>query len=159
MLGSKIVVASNPRGLFLEGTIDDTSMPGTAMQITPNTAFTGTEPHWEHYQPSADGDPRLSTILLPDDLQGQLYSTAYVANARCFLYCPLPGETMNILVLGAAGTGSADTWKIGDRLIPAHASGKFVRESTSSFQAWFASMEYDQMSADVDAWLWAMKQF
>lgn len=159
MLGTSIVVASNPRGLFLEGTIDDTSLPGTAMEMTPGAAFSGQEPHWRHYQPSADGDPRLCAILLPDMLQGQLYSTAYVAGARCFLYCPVAGEDMNVLVAPQAGTSSANAYTIGERLIPSHSSGEFIAEATSSFLAWFMVMEHVDIAADQTGWVWARKQF
>lgn len=159
MLGIEIVVASHPRGLFLEGTIDDTSLPGTAMQMTPGAAFSGNEPHWEHYQPSADGDPRLCAILLPDYLQGQLFSTAYAAGARGFLYCPLPGEQVNVCCAPQPGTGSADAYTIGERLIPQHTTGQFIVESTSSFQAWFMAMEHVDLTPDVAGWVWSMKQF
>lgn len=159
MLGSEIVLASNPRGIFIEGTIDDTSTPGTAMEITPGAAFAGNQPHWRHYQPTADGDPRLCAILLPDSDQGQLFSTAYVSGARCFLYCPLPGEQINVLVALQPGTGSANAYTIGERLIPQHTTGQFIVESTSSFQAWFKSMEHVDIAADVIGWVWSIKEF
>lgn len=159
MLGNEIVVAApEPRGIFLEGTIDDTSLPGTAMQITPAATFVGGEPHWQHYQPSADADPRLAAILLNDALQGQIYSTAYVVGARCFLYCPLPGEYINIAIAGQQGTGNANVFTIGERFIPNHSTGLFSVTTTSSQIAWFMAMEAYTPPADQTAWLWTQKQ-
>ncbi len=158
MKGTEIVVASHPRGVFLEGTIDDTSLPGTAMEITPGATFTSNEPHWRHYQPAADGDPRLCVILRQDYLQGKLFSDAYIAGSRGFLYCPLPGEYMNVLAAPQVGTGSANAYTIGERLIPQHTTGEFIAEATSSFAAWFMSMEHVDITADQVGWVWAIKQ-
>ena len=177
MLGSEILLtAPQPRGVFLEGTLSDTNTiyPGAAMQVVsvslPNASnFQGGQPLWQRYAPSADGDPRLCAILLPDWGQGQLFSTAYVNGARVFLYCPLAGEYMNILVPPQAGTGSANAYDVGMRLIPDHSvvsagsytnvGGGFITTATSSVMAWFMAMEHYDAPVDAPGWLWAQKQF
>ena len=160
MNGSEIVVtAPKPRGVFVEGTINDTSYPGTAMQIVSGQTFLGGEPYWQHYAPSADADPRLCAILLADTEQGQLYSTAYAVGARCQVYCPLAGEYVNVIVAPQQGSSSANAYTIGERLVPQHTTGQFIIESTSSIQAWFMSMEHYDAPADLIGWLWCQKQF
>lgn len=175
MLGSSIVLtAPQPRGVFLEGTISDTSAtlyPGAAAEIVAvalpgNTNFVGGEPLWERYGKAAgmaDADPRLCAILY-ENQQGGIFSTPYNNGDRCFLYCPLAGEYMNILVAPQAGTSSANAYSVGERLIPkstivSSTGGAFVIESTSSVQAWFMSMEHYDAPADAVGWLWAQRQF
>src|SRR5580698_1588931 len=106
MRGSQICLESNPRGKFLEGIINagNTPYPGTAMQIVPASAETSGDFNWEVYQPGADNDPLLIAILLEDRFSGGIYSTQYAALTRCFLYVPLPGDYMNILVQPDSGT-------------------------------------------------------
>jgi|SRR6185312_4499759 len=169
MKGSEILLtAAQPRGVFLEGLLaaNQTPYPGSAMMIVAGAALVNGEPTWTPYAPSADGDPRLAAILLPDSLQGQLYSTAYAspgasAGGRVFLYCPLAGEYMNIAVAPQVGTGSANAYTIGERMIPSHstAPGQFIQTSTSSVQAWFMSMEHYDATADAVGWLFSQKQF
>jgi len=175
MKGSEILLtAPQPRGVFLEGTMaaNIAPFPGTAMQIAANTAFIGGEPVHTVYAPSADGDPRLCMILLPDVFQGQLFSTAYPSQAtpvnRSRCYCPLAGEYMNVCVAPGAGTGSANAHFIGDRLIPSHAAvtvggttstpGVFINTSTSSVRAWFQSMEHYDAPVDGLGWLFTQYQ-
>ena len=66
----------------------------------------------------------LVAILLPDGLRGQIATTAYVAGERCFMYCPVAGEEMNVLLQDVAGT--ADDFVVGDRLIVDDSTGKFL---------------------------------
>jgi hypothetical protein len=152
--GNSIILTSNPKGVFLEGIIDDTSKPGTMMEITPTTGPTGGRPHFRHYQPSADGDPRMVAVLLEDDLQGFPATTAYVAGSRCRIYVPLPGEEMNVLVRDIAGTG--DTHTIGDRFEPGHADGKLIVQSTSANVGTFTAME-TVPAPTADMLLWCMR--
>lgn len=158
MKGSVILLEANPRGKFQEGIIDDTSKPGTAMQLTLGGANSNGRAHYEHYQPSADGDPRATCILLEDRMQGSNPFTAYVAGTRCFLYFPLPGEEINVLVRGQVGTGSANAFTVGERLIAGHTDGKFIQEATSATAAMFSVMEHIDEVPDADTLVWCRKE-
>lgn len=156
MQGSKIIVASEPRGTFLEGVVSGTPYPGTVMQLQAGTAPVGGRFTWEAYNPSADGDPRLWAVLIEDDLEGFAFSTAYVSGNRCKLYCPIPGEHMNMLVAGQVGTGSANAFTIAERFIAQHGTGLLIKESTSATQAPFISLEHIDLPADQQGWVWCM---
>jgi hypothetical protein len=67
--------------------------------------------------------------LLPDQLQGKGATDAYVLGTRCFLYCPISGEEMNLVLGEIAGTGN--TFAIGDRFIIDAENGILVPESGS----------------------------
>ena len=156
---------NNPNGRFLEGILSDTSPLGVAMEVDPNFAPTADgKHHWRHYQPSADDDPRLMAILVPgfpSSLQGTppIFpgpQVAGVAGTRCFLYCPLPGDEMNINVEGEVGTGSANAFTVGERLQPVHTSGKFKKEATSSALGPFVVLEHIDEVPDTDTLVWCM---
>src|SRR5580692_3791765 len=115
MRGSIVGPLNFPIGRFLEGIIDDTSYPGTHMEVVPGSAEVGGRLHYRHYQPGADGDPKIVIILLEDEGQGSILSKAYVAGTRCKLYAPLPGEEMNVLMAPNTGTGSLSTAAVGSR--------------------------------------------
>jgi hypothetical protein len=137
--GKGIVVASNPRGIFLEGIISGTPKPGTMMQVQAGTDPVAGRFTYEVYNPSADGDPRPVIVLLPDANQGGLETAAYVSGTRGFLYVPFTGEEINMLVKDLVGTG--DTHAIGDRLKGEHGSGKLIAEATSANNAPFTLLE------------------
>ena len=67
---------------------------------------------------------RSVIVLLPDALQGALYSTAYVSGARGFLYVPRPGEELNMRVADISGT--ADDHAIGDLLMIDNGTGLLI---------------------------------
>lgn len=114
MRGSKILLQANPKGTFLEGTMGDTSKPGTIMQVKASTADVGGRPTYVAAAPGTDGYGVQSAVLLEDDMQGFLSDTSYVSGRRCRLYVPIPGEEMNVRVGEVAGTGN--TYAVGDRL-------------------------------------------
>jgi hypothetical protein len=139
-IGSGIIVSAEPRGIYLEGIIGDTSKPGTMMQLQATVMTQGVgEFTWVCYAPGTSGDPRLVAILLADELQGGDVATAYVSGKKCFLYCPLAGEILNILLKDIAGTG--DTHTIGDRVYAETGSGKFLVQSTSANISQFTLLE------------------
>ena len=159
MRGSKILVSSNPKGVFLEGTVVGTPLPGSWGMVQAGTPAVNGRHTWVPYAPTADGDPRLVAIFLEDDLQGLTASQPYVSGTRCLLYCPLGGEELNVLTLGEPGTGSANAFFVGTRLIGAHLSGKFVVTATSSLYAPFVVLEHiDQTPPNTDTLVWAMYQ-
>jgi len=118
--GNEIIVSGNPKGVFLEGTVDGTPKPGTVMQINAATEPVGGRHDWTAFNATADGDRRLVAVLLPDSLQGKDASAAYVDGDRCFLYVPSAGEEINIL---ADDTGTP-AFAIGGLLIVDDGTGK-----------------------------------
>jgi hypothetical protein len=134
--GSLIIDRAKARGIFDEGTITDTSKPGTVMEIVPGSAFIGGRPQWRASS-AADGTKRGIVVLLEDGLQGKLATDAYVANTRCFLYWPQPGEELNMLVTAGAGTGTSNDVDQGD-FLGVGSTGKLKPDSsyaTRPFQA------------------------
>ncbi len=123
--GNNIIVTAQPRGVRIEGyKIAGTPKPGVAMQIDVSEAEVGGRFAWEVFDQDFDAQQSLIAILLHDDLRGQISTTAYVAGERCFMYCPLPGEEMNILLQDVAGT--TDDHAVGERLIVDDGTGKFL---------------------------------
>lgn len=127
--GNEIIVSGNPKGVFLEGTVNGTPKPGTIMQINAAVEPVGGRPDWTAFNADADGDQRLIAVLLPDSLQGKDATTAYVDNDRCFLYVPAPGEELNVLVANISGT--ADSFAIGDLLMVNDGDGKMIATTGS----------------------------
>ena len=120
--GTEIIVSAEPRGRFLEGTISGTPKPGTVMEISA-VATDGTKT-FRVYQPGTDGEQRPIFVLLPDRLQGRLHTTAYANGERGFLYCPVPGEELNMLVANLAGT--TDDHSVGEVLMVNTGDGLLV---------------------------------
>lgn len=137
--GNAIVVENNPKGVFLEGTMDGTPKPGTMMELKPATVAVGGKWTYRVYQPGTDGERRLVAILLEDSLQGKLATDAYVTGTRCFMYCPAMGEEMNVLKGDVAGTG--DDLAIGDMLIADTGTGKFIKTTGSPESEPFECLE------------------
>lgn len=138
--GNEIIVTAVPRGVFLEGIVSGTPKPGTVMQVKAATEPVEGAYTWEVYNPDADGNQRLIAVLLPDQLQGKLATDAYVDGDRCFLYCPIPGEELNMLV-AAAGTGTGDSQAIGDLLIVNDGDGLLIATTGSPESEPFMVME------------------
>ncbi len=164
---SGIIVSAEPRGVFLEGVAGDTSKPGTKMIIKYNTAFVGGRPTWVSYgtgssqQAAADNDPRGCFIMIEDSLNGYGPTQAPVVGQRIRLYAPLPGEEMNILVEGEAGTASANAFFIGTRFGVRAATGLYYPlavTGVSSTAADFVCQEHIDETPNVATLVWAMKQ-
>ncbi len=114
-------------GNKLEGIIGDTSLPGTIMQVKAATGLNAFEPTWIAAAVGKDGDQVLGAVLEEDRYQGKTITDAYVSGTKCFLYCPLVGDFMNLLC-GEIG-GTANYFTIGDRLFIDAESGLLVPES------------------------------
>lgn len=136
--GNEIVVSADPKGTFLEGIVSGTPKPGTVMQMT-SAAAVGGRNTWTAYAPGTDGQQRLIAVLLNDTLQGTLATTAYVTGARCFLYCPIPGEELNMLKGDVSGTG--DDFAIGDLLMVDSGTGKVIATTGTPESNPFVCME------------------
>lgn len=122
--GNEIIISSNPRGQFLEGIVSGTPKPGTCMQVKAATEPEGGRFTWEVYNATADGDQRLIAVLLPNHAMGVMETTAYTTGTRCYMYCPVPGEELNMLVANIQGT--SDTFAIGDLFIVDDGTGKLI---------------------------------
>ena len=139
---STIVLAANPKGKFWEGTILDTSKPGTCLEIAAATNPAAGRHSFQHVQTGASGAQREVIILIEDDLQGFPVGTAYVAGTRCRAYTPAPGEEVNVLRKDVAGT--ADDQAIGDLLGIEGTTGKVIANSS------FLSVPFRAMEAITD---------
>lgn len=126
---NKIVLATEPQGVFLEGTIVGTPLPGTVMEIVPATEPVNGRFSWRVATPGADGARMPIVVLMADSPQGKTVSDAYVTGTRGFLYAPAMGETLNMLVADASGTG--DTHAIGDLFIVDNTTGKLIATTGS----------------------------
>jgi hypothetical protein len=110
MIGSKILRQSPPCGVKIEGVIIGTPLPGTLVTPVPNQGPTvGGRMNWQPLTPSADfsnfPQPGIF-VLTEDEMQGKTYKDAYVTGTRCFIYAPLVGEELNMLVT-QPGTGTS----------------------------------------------------
>lgn len=141
MKGNEIVVASNPRGMFVEGYVDGTPKPGTCMQIKAGVEPIGGRYTYEVYNKAADGARGQILVLCADQLQGKTADDAYVDGDRCFLYSPVMGEELNCLIGDVAGTGATSDFSIGDKLIVDDGTGKLVDASGSEESAPFELLE------------------
>lgn len=157
--GNEIIVSANPRGVFLEGVVSGTPLPGTIMQIK---AATAADAHtgrmtYEAYNRDADGDRPQGPImvLLPDQLQGRLRSTAYADGERCFLYCPLPGEELNVL-WSASGTGTGDSVAVGDLAIVNDGDGLLIDTTGSVESEPFVALEAVSDVTSAGTLVWSM---
>ncbi len=149
--GNRIIVSSDPKGVYLEGIVSGTPKPGTIMEIKYSvTTLTGGEWTWQAFQTDADGKPGLIAVLLEDRLQGKTTTDAYVAGTRCFLYCPVAGEDMNCLVQNLSGT--ADDHAFGERLMVDNSSGMLIANSSGTSVPFILLETITDPVADTLAW-------
>ena len=155
--GNEIIVSAEPAGRFIEGIVYGTPKPGTCMQIKAAVAPVNGRFQWAAYDPAADGDQRIVAVLLPDALQGKTADDAYVSLTRCFIYCPIAGEELNMLVTDV-DTGTADTFAIGDLLMIDDGTGKLVDTTGTPEMESFICLETnpDQTSTQTDMLVWCM---
>lgn len=144
--GNTIILSANPQGKFIEGVIADTSKPGTIMQIQAATEMSNGRPTFIAAAPGTDGKAVVHNVLLEDGLQGKTITDAYVSGTRCFVYVPLPGEELNVIV--GEGAGTANTFAIGDRF-EINATGGYLIPETGSPQqtSWICRETVTQKAA------------
>lgn len=121
---NKILLSAQPMGRFIEGIISGTPKPGTCMQIKASTEPVNGKHTWEVYNRAADGNRYLVAVLLEDSLQGKTVSDAYVSGTQGRLYCPVPGDELNMLLQDVSGTG--DSHAIGEQLIIDDGTGTLI---------------------------------
>jgi hypothetical protein len=155
--GNEIIVSAEPGGRFIEGIVYGTPKPGTCMQIKAAVEPVNGRFQWAPYDPAADGDQRIVAVLLPDALQGKTADDAYVSLTRCFLYCPIAGEELNMLVTDV-DTGTADTFAIGDLLMIDDGTGKLIDTTGTPEMESFICLETnpDSTSTQTDMLVWCM---
>lgn len=134
-----IVLSAAPAGRFLEGIVSGTPKPGTMMQIKAGTEPVGGRHTWEVFNGAADGERTLVAILTEARLYGRGPDEAYVNGDRCFLYCPIPGDELQVLLQNQSGT--ADAFAIGDKLIVDDGTGLFIATTGSPESEPFIVME------------------
>lgn len=125
--GRTILLTAHPQGRFLEGTIYGTPKPGTVMEIKA-PYYEGNEHQWQVFS-GGSGTRTLIAVLLEDKLQGKTVDDAYVSGTRGFLYCPIAGEEMNMLIADVAGTG--DTHLALETMIVQTATGLLIATTGS----------------------------
>lgn len=155
--GNTIVLTADPKGNFLEGVIaaGETPKPGTIMQIDPTVALKGGRHTWKIYNRDADGNRPVGplAILREDKYQGRVMTDAYAAGDRCFLYCPIAGDELNVLKLDVAGTG--DDFALGDLLIVDDGTGKVLLTTGSPESEPFVCLE-TVIDPTADQLVWVM---
>jgi hypothetical protein len=130
MHGTKILCEERPKGVFLEGYISSTPKPGTVMQVKAATEPVNNRFTWEAFNQAADGTLALIAVLLEKEHEGKTYDDAYADGDWGYLYCPVAGEQLNMLVANVSGT--ADTFAIGDRMMVDDTTGKLVADSSGA---------------------------
>lgn len=139
--GTEIVVTPGVerRGIQKEGIITGALKPGTALEVTPGTALSGTVFTYRAYAPGTDGERRPVIVLLPDRLQGALETDAYTTGRRGYIYFPAMGEELNMLKGDVSGT--ADDFAIGDMLMLDTGTGKVIASTGSPESEPFQCLE------------------
>lgn len=151
--GSKIIISSEPRGVFMEGIISGTPKPGTCVQIQSGTAPVGGRFTFEVAAPGTNGAAQGVFVLLEDDLQGILATTAYVSGTRCFVYAPIAGEDLNMLLDNPGGTGTANEDTISNRLAIESGSGKLIAGGSYTSRPFMLMENLDTaLSGDTLVW-------
>lgn len=150
--GTEIIVSTNPQGKFEECVVSGTPKPGTCMEIVPSTAPIGTRFTYRA-RSLADGAKGPVCVLLPDQLQGKLATDAYVNATRGFLYWPIAGEELNMLIRDQPGTGTANVENIGDLLAIDGATG-MLQAAGSAASAPFWLLEHGGVDETANYLRW-----
>jgi hypothetical protein len=130
MTTNEILLSNDPKGRFIEGIVYGTPKPGTCLEIKAGVDAICGRLTYQAYQPGTDGEQRLVLVLLPDQLQGKTPADAYVTGTRCFLYAPIPGEELNMLVM-AAGTGTGNAMAVGNVLTVNSGDGLLIATTST----------------------------
>jgi len=133
--GNDIIVTANPKGVFTEGYITGTPLPGTLVSLDVSEAKSNGRFTWQPFTPGT-GERALIAVLLADELKGKTATDAYVTGDRCFIYCPLPGEELNVLV-----QDSEDAIVVGDLLIAETATGLLLETTGTPESEPFVALE------------------
>lgn len=131
--GNMIIVTSNPRGVFEEGFVKtgETHQPGMIVQRDASVALIGGRHTYKIYSRDADGNMPAGSywVVLNDIMMGKLVSETIAAGERLFLYSPVAGEELNLLLLNISGT--ADDHALGEILMVDSGTGKLIATTGS----------------------------
>lgn len=130
--GNKIVINENPVGRRSEGVIVGALLPGICVQVNTTEPDAGNRFFWSPFDKSGSGAPGLVTVLDYDFPQGKLATDAYQTGKRGFLYFPVPGDQLNMLIHDQSGTGATSDFSIGDPLMIEDATGKLLDALTGT---------------------------
>lgn len=128
--GNRIIVIApdHPKGVFCEGYVatGETHKPGMIVQRDPTVALKAGRATYKLYNRDADGNHPAGAfwVVLEDLMQGKTVTDSYTAGTREFLYCPLQGEELNLLVANLSGT--ADDHTAGEILMVDDGTGMLV---------------------------------
>lgn len=153
---NQIIVSSEPAGKFQEGFVKsgETFYPGMIVQKDPSVVLRQGRHTYKIYNRDADGDNPAGPhwVVLPDYLRGGLVTDSFAAGERCFLYAPLPGDELNLLVKNIAGTG--DDHAVGEILMVDDDTGKLVATTGSPEREVCQLLEaITDPTADTLAWV------
>lgn len=142
---NKTVISAHPQGKFLEGKIYGTPKPGTCMSL--RSAFA--DGNWHEWEPFSytSGHRRLICVLTEDEDQGYTINDAYVSGTRGFLYCPIAGEELNMLIDDIAGT--ADDHTVGEQLMVQTGTGRLIVESSPEAEPFMLLQAITDPAADT----------
>jgi hypothetical protein len=131
--GNCIIVTANPRGVFEEGYVatGETFYPGMIVQRDASVALRGGVHTYKVYDRAVDGDQPIGAfwVVYENGLIGRTTSDSYAAGERCFLYSPVAGEELNLLLLNISGTG--DDHALNEILMVDDGTGKLIATTGS----------------------------
>lgn len=152
-LGNNIVLTPEPRGRRLEAVADVALLPGTCVQWKAgSSADAGNRKEVEPYDAAASGVPQQVMVVDADFQQGFTADDEIEAGKRVFLYVPLPGDELNMLVQDQAGTGATSDFSVGDPLKIEDGTGLLIDGAlgTLGYSNPFTVQEnYSDMSGDT----------
>lgn len=137
--GEVIIVTPEPRGNFREEIHVGTSLPGTCVTVLAATEPVNGKFSYEPYNTDADGAQSEVCVLLEDELQGSLVTTAYATGVTARHYWPQAGDLLQMLVANVSGT--PDNFQIGDLMMIEDGTGKLLITTGSVEMESFKIME------------------
>jgi hypothetical protein len=152
MKGTDILINGNqPNGRFEEGTLvlglAAACYAGMAMELVPATEPTNGRYSWQPVQTGAASLSRPLVIVLGDTMEGYAPMNAYTgspnalqAGYQIFLYWPMHGDEMNLLVENI--TGTSDHFAIGDKLM--------IDPTSTGYGKWVKQVSTDPAPAMVE---------
>ena len=145
---NSIVLTAAPAGRFLEGLIatGTTPKPGTMMMLEAGVEMQSGKFFWTPFT-DVDGATGLVAILLENWFLGKGPTDAYAAEEQCRLYCPIPGDEIQVLLQNQSGTD--DAFAIGDKLMVDSGTGKFLASVYNEAEPFIVAETLAGLTADT----------